>query len=83
MQSVKVVVDINPRDIPTLICSKEPHETTPEATYTCAIAQSIAEALGVAEFLHQPERIHELRRILWEKDQAFAIENLEVASKTS
>ena len=83
MQSIKVMIDVNPRDIPTLICSEEPLESTLDAQYTSAIAQSVAETLGVSEFLHHPERVHELRRILWEMDQAFAIENVEVIPLTS
>ena len=68
MQTVRVAIDVNPRDIPNLVCaigapSKE------DANYSDAISEALANALGVREFLHCPERMNELRRVLWEKDQ--------------
>ena len=68
MQNVRVAIDVNPRDIPNLVCS---HFTgsKDDAGYSSAISEALAEALGVQEFLHCPERLHELRRVLWEKDQ--------------
>lgn len=68
MQTVRVAIDVNPRDIPNLVCSHLAGSKD-DAGYSSAISEALAEALGVQEFLHCPERIHELRRFLWEKDQ--------------
>ena len=68
MQTVRVAIDVNPRDIPNLVCSNST-DGKEDTGYSTAISEALANALGVQEFLHCPERIHELRRVLWEKDQ--------------
>ncbi len=68
MQTVRVAIDVNPRDIPDLVCS-DATDGKEDTGYSTAISKALADALGVQEFLHCPERIHELRRVLWEKDQ--------------
>lgn len=68
MQPVRIALDINPRDIPVLVCSEAP-DAESKLGYKGAISEAIAETLGIEEFLHKPERLNELRRILWEKDQ--------------
>lgn len=68
MQTVRVAIDVNPRDIPNLVCS-DTAQGKEDTGYSAAISEALASALGVREFLHCPERIHELRRFLWEKDQ--------------
>ena len=68
MQPVRIALDINPRDIPVLVCSESPEDEA-KSEYKSAISEAIAEALGIQEFLNKPERLNELRRILWEKDQ--------------
>ena len=68
MQTVRVAIDVNPRDIPNRVCSDAMggKDTT---GYSTAISEALANALGVQEFLHCQEREHQLRRVLWEKDQ--------------
>ena len=68
MQTVRVAIDVNPRDIPDLVCAVGA-PSREEADYSDAISKALANALGVQEFLHCPERMNELRRVLWEKDQ--------------
>jgi|AP45_3_1055517.scaffolds.fasta_scaffold90475_1 hypothetical protein len=68
MQTVRVAIDVNPRDIPNLVCAQSA-DIKENPGYSSAISEALANALGVQEFLHQPERIDELRRVLWEKDQ--------------
>lgn len=68
MQPIRIALDINPRDVPVLVCS-ESSDVEEKSEYKGAISEAIAEALGVQEFLHKPERLNELRRFLWEKDQ--------------
>jgi len=68
MQPVRIALDINPCDIPVIVCS-EASDADAKSDYNYAISEAIAEVLGVQEFLHKPERLNELRRFLWEKDQ--------------
>ena len=68
MQTVRVAIDVNPRDIPNLVCAIGAHGRE-DSNYSDAISEALANALGVQEFLHCPERMNELRRVLWEKDQ--------------
>ncbi len=71
MQPLSISIEVNTRDIPQLVCSTYSAETNPNAGYASAIAQAIAEALGVQEFLRKPERVNELRRKLWEMSPSF------------
>ena len=67
MQAIRVTVEVNPRDIPSLVCTDYAGSNS-DSRYTAAIAQAVAENLGVEEFLGKPEMIDELRRCLWRKD---------------
>ena len=67
MQAIHVTVEVNPRDIPSLVCADYTNSGSSDR-YTAAIAQAVAENLGVEEFLGRPDRIDELRRCLWKKD---------------
>ena len=68
MQTVRVAIDVNPRDIPNLVCS-DTAEGKEDTGYSAAISEALANALGVREFRPCPEGIHELRRLLWGKDR--------------
>ena len=68
MQTLKVQIDIESKDISSLICS-DPSDATLENRYTLAVATSLANSLHLKDFLFRPERINELRRTLWERDQ--------------
>lgn len=68
MQTVRVAIDVSPRDIPSLVCAHGA-KGKDNTGYSGAISEALAKALGVQEFLYCPERIDELRRVLWEKDQ--------------
>jgi hypothetical protein len=72
MQPINVTITIQPRHIPKLICSDYSNNRSDDS-YNVAIAQAVAEALGVQEFLFHPERIHELQRRLWERGHAMPI----------
>lgn len=66
MQAIHVTVEVNPRDIPSLVCTDYAGGNSGDR-YTAAIAQAVAESLGVLEFLGRPDKIDELRRSLWNK----------------
>ena len=66
MQALTVAIDIEPRDIPDLLCTPSVDDSR-LAEYVTALA--VAEELGLQEFLSRPDRVHELRRILWERDE--------------
>ena len=66
MQSVRIAIDIDTKDIPNLVCNGEQED---KFAYESVISKTLAEALGLQEFLHCPERVNEVRRIIWEKDQ--------------
>ena len=66
MQAIHVTVEVNPRDIPSLVCADYTDSGSSDR-YTAAIAQAVAENLGVQEFLGRPDKIDELRRCLWNK----------------
>jgi hypothetical protein len=67
MQAIHVTVEVNPRDIPSLVCTDYTSSSAGDR-YTAAIAEAVAENLGVQEFLGRPDKIDELRRCLWNKD---------------
>ena len=66
MQALTVAIDIEPRDIPDLLCAPSVDDSR-LAEYVTVLA--VAEELGLQEFLSRPDRVHELRRILWERDE--------------
>ena len=68
MQALKVAINIEPRDIPDLLCARSVDDSR-LAEYVTALAVAVAEELGLQEFLSRPDRVHELRRILWERDE--------------
>ncbi|MCH8826195.1 MAG: hypothetical protein J4O08_05570 [Chloroflexi bacterium] len=65
MQPVSININVKSQDIPTLICtdySKQNQFTS----YISDMAESLARSLGVEDFLHNPSRVDELRRRLWQ-----------------
>ena len=52
--------------VPALVCGDYSDKEL-GASYNPVVAVALAQALGVEEFLFKPERIHELRRLLWEQ----------------
>ena len=69
MQAIRVAINIEPRDIPDLLCARRVDDSR-LAEYVTALAEAVAEELGLQEFLSRPNRVHELRRILWERDES-------------
>ena len=70
MQPVRIAINIHPRDIPDLLCANTMSEGRMHE-YVAAIAEAVAEELDLEEFLARPGRIHELRRLLWERSAAW------------
>lgn len=68
MQALRVAINIEPRDFPHLLCARRVDDSR-LAEYVSALAEAVAEELGLQEFLSRPDRVHELRRILWERDE--------------
>ena len=68
MQALRVAINIEPRDFPDLLCARRVDDSR-LAEYVSALAEALAEELGLQEFLSRPDRVHELRRILWERDE--------------
>lgn len=69
MQPISVNVAVQALHVPALVCGDYSTQD-PSVSYNSAVAVAVAQALGVEEFLFKPERIHELRRLLWEKSNA-------------
>lgn len=69
MQPVTVTIEVEPRDIPDLLCSSR-LDSNRLAEYVAALAKAVAEALDLQDFLSRPERVHELRRLLWEQNRS-------------
>ena len=64
MRPIKVTIDVDPQKIPDMVCcdySLRPNDGTEQ------IAIAVAKALGLEDYLYQPERIYELRRWMWEQ----------------
>lgn len=72
MQPVTVNITIQSRHIPHLVCS-DYSQAESDGAYDAVIAEAVAKTLGVEEFLFHPERIHELRRLLWEQGNAATV----------
>lgn len=75
MQQIKITIDVDPQKIPELVCcdySVHPDNGTEQ------IAVSVAKALGLEDFLSQPDRIYELRRWLWEQRELMAVSSSKV-----
>jgi len=69
VRPIKVTIDVDPQTIPELVCcdySEHPDNGTEQ------IATAVAEALGIEDFLSQPDRIYELRRWMWERGDRLA-----------
>ena len=66
MQPVSVNINVRSQDIPTLICT-DYSEQNQFTDYMSGMAESLAQSLGVEEFLHAPGRVDELRRRLWQE----------------
>ena len=66
MQPITVTITVEPRDIPNLVCSNQ-IENSRLAEHIATLAEMVAETLGIREFLSQPDRVPELRRLLWEQ----------------
>ena len=66
MQPISVNVAVQAMHVPALVCGDYSDQDT-AVSYNSVVALAVARSLGVEEFLFQPERIHELRRVLWEK----------------
>ena len=69
MQPISVNVAVQATHVPALVCG-DYSDQDPSVSYNAVVAVAVAQSLGVEEYLFQPERIHELRRVLWEKGNA-------------
>ncbi len=65
MLPLSINIEVSQRDIPQLVCTEYSLER-PNAEYASAIAQAVADVLGVQDFLSKPGRVNELRRKLRE-----------------
>ena len=65
MQPISVNVAVQAMHVPALVCG-DYTDQDPSTSYNSVVAVAIAQTLGVEEFLFKPERIHELRRLMWE-----------------
>jgi len=66
MEPISVNVAVQSMHVPALVCGNY-SEQDPSLSYNSVVAVAVAQALGLEDFLFKPERIHELRRLLWEK----------------
>ena len=69
MQPIRVTIDVDPQKVPDLVCSDY---SAKGGNSDRQIALALAEALGIEEYLSQPERIYELRRWMWERGTRLA-----------
>ena len=67
MRAVNITITLDLRHIPDLVCSSK-LENSRLSDHVAAVAEEIADAMGLQEFLHRPDRVHELRSMLWEED---------------
>ena len=63
---MNITIDIEARHIPDLICTQHSESSQP-LECVAALSQAVAEALDLRDFVARPDRIHELRRLLWEQ----------------
>ena len=70
MHPIKVTIDVDPQKIPDLVCSDYSRH---ENSGTQQIAEAVAKALGIEDYLSQPDRIYELRRWMWERGNSRAL----------
>lgn len=71
MNPIKITIELDPQKIPELVCAD--HSLLAD-DITEQIAIAIAEALGIEDYLSQPDRIYELRRWMWELGNSFAFD---------
>ncbi len=64
MLPIKVTIDVDPQKIPELVCYDY---STHSNNGTQQIAEAVAKALGIEDYLSRPDRIYELRRWMWER----------------
>ena len=70
MRPIKVTIDVDPQQIPDLVCCDYSVHANSGSQQ---IAVAVAKALGIEDYLSQPDRIYELRRWMWEKGDALAL----------
>ncbi len=66
MDAINITIVVEPRDIPALVCSRRA-EVTPDSRYILAVAEAVAQVVDAREFLFRPDRIHDLTRLIWER----------------
>jgi hypothetical protein len=65
MAQIRITIDIDSRDIPELVCAQHLDETR-RARHLADVAYAVANDLGLHDFFSRPDRVEELRRMLWE-----------------
>ena len=70
MPPIRVTIDVDPRNIPALVCRDYSGEAE---SGNLQIATAVAKALGIEDFLSQPDRIYELRRWMWERGDSLVL----------
>ena len=70
MQSIQVTIDIRPQDIPDIVCASQ-RVVGESAAYSTDLARELATQLGVQDYLSKPERVADLRRVLWQRQPGF------------
>ena len=70
MRPIKVTIDVDPQKIPDLVCRDYSMHANSGSQQ---IAIAVAKALGIEDYLSQPDRIYELRRWMWEKGDALSL----------
>ena len=70
MRPIKVTIDVDPQKIPELVCCDYSLHADSSSQ---KIAVAVAKELGIEDFLSQPDRIYELRRWMWEREDALAV----------
>ncbi len=70
MQPIRITIDVDPQKIPDLVCCDYSAHVDNGGQQ---IAVAIANALGIEEYLSRPDRIYELRRLMWERGDTLAL----------
>ena len=73
MRPIKVTIDVDPQKIPDLVCCDYSVQANSSSQQ---IAVAVAKALGLEDYLYQPERIYELRRWMWEQGNSVSFSSL-------